>query len=106
MKEDFIDKKLRERELGNAYRQLRLSGARVDFCSNDYLGLVTNNLFEKKQAGNHLLPLKQGSTGSRLLTGNYPMIEKTEKLVAEFHEADAGLIFNSGYDANLGLLSA
>jgi 8-amino-7-oxononanoate synthase len=104
MKEYFIDKKLRERELGNAYRQLRLSGARVDFCSNDYLGLVTNNLFEKKQEG--LLPLKQGSTGSRLLTGNYPMIEKTEKLVAEFHEADTGLIFNSGYDANLGLLSA
>ena len=106
MKEDFIDKKLRGRVLGNAYRQLRLPEGRVDFCSNDYLGLVTNNLLEKKQEGIGQLPLRQGSTGSRLLAGNYPMIEETEKLVAEFHEAGAGLIFNSGYDANLGLLSA
>ncbi len=33
------------------------------------------------------------------------MIEETEKLIAEFHDAEAGLIFNSGYDANVGLLS-
>ena len=34
-----------------------------------------------------------------------PLIEETEKLIAAFHDADAGLIFNSGYDANMGLLS-
>jgi 8-amino-7-oxononanoate synthase len=48
---------------------------------------------------------RHGSTGSRLLAGNYPLIEETEKLIASFHEAEAGLIFNSGYDANVGLLS-
>ena len=46
-----------------------------------------------------------GSTGSRLLAGNYPLIEDAERSIAAFHQAGAGLIFNSGYDANLGLLS-
>ncbi len=49
--------------------------------------------------------LSHGSTGSRLLSGNYELIEETEKMIADFHKAEAGLIFNSGYDANTGLLS-
>ena len=49
--------------------------------------------------------LHHGSTGSRLLAGNYELIEETENLIAKFHDAEAGLIFNSGYDANVGLLS-
>ena len=47
-----------------------------------------------------------GSTGSRLLTGNCSLIEETEQYIASFHHAEAALIFNSGYDANLGLLSS
>jgi 8-amino-7-oxononanoate synthase len=50
--------------------------------------------------------LPHGSAGSRLLAGNYPLIEETEAFIAAFHEAETGLIFNSGYDANLGLLSS
>jgi 8-amino-7-oxononanoate synthase len=46
-----------------------------------------------------------GSRGSRLLAGNYRAIEALEKSIASFHNAESGLIFNSGYDANLGLLS-
>ncbi|MBO9573185.1 MAG: 8-amino-7-oxononanoate synthase, partial [Chitinophagaceae bacterium] len=49
--------------------------------------------------------LPSGSTGSRLISGNYPLIEKVEKDIAEFHDAEAALIFNSGYDANTGILS-
>jgi len=72
----------------------------VDFCSNDYLGLasVLKSRIHK--------PADTGSGGSRLLAGNYPQIEALEKSIAGFHEAPAGLIFNSGYDANIGLLSA
>jgi len=50
--------------------------------------------------------LKTGSTGSRLLAGNYALIEEIEKQIATFHKAEAALILNSGYDANIGLLSA
>ena len=49
--------------------------------------------------------MAHGSTGSRLLAGNYPLIEETEKEIASFHEAETALIFNSGYDANFGLLA-
>lgn len=99
-KDDFLKKKLDERKSQNAFRQLQLSNNKIDFCSNDYLGIVKNNLL--KIDGN----LRTGSTGSRLLSGNYKLIEETEKLIAKFYEAEAALIFNSGYDANLGLLSS
>lgn len=102
MEDNFLDKKLKEREQNNSLRSLQITNPNlVDFCSNDYLGIVKNKLIEQK--ANRLL--SHGSTGSRLLSGNYRLIEETEKLVAVFHEAEAGLIFNSGYDANTGLLS-
>src|SRR5580698_6540274 len=103
MNEEFLNKKLAERKNQNAYRQLRLSNNKIDFCSNDYLGIVYNqSTVNNQQTKSNLKP---GSTGSRLLSGNYPLIEETEKLIADFHNAEAGVIFNSGYDANVGLLS-
>lgn len=98
--DDFLQKKLNERKANEAFRQLRLPEGKVDLCSNDYLGIVTNRLLQG-------LPLhfRSGSAGSRLLAGNYPLIEETEQLLASFHQAAAALLFNSGYDANLGLLS-
>ncbi len=102
MKDEFLHKKLQERKDLNAYRQLKFQVGKIDFCSNDYLGVVKNNLLRiDREFGS----CRHGSTGSRLLAGNYPLIEETEKLIASFHEAEAGLIFNSGYDANVGLLS-
>ena len=102
MNEDFLDKKLGERRVANALRSLTWSiDNKTDFCSNDYLGIVKNKLIEKSLPDN----LSHGSTGSRLLSGNYELIEETENFIANFHEAAAGLIFNSGYDANTGLLS-
>lgn len=101
MDEDFLHKKLNERKEQNAYRQLRLPGNMIDFCSNDYLGLARRLVIDNEQ----LPKLKHGSAGSRLLAGNYALIEAAEKKLADFHEAGAGLIFNSGYDANVGILS-
>src|SRR5258707_15134494 len=96
MNEDFLHQKLNERKQQNAYRQLRLPNEKIDFSSNDYLGMVKNGLIPSQQFNG----LKHGATGSRLLSGNYALIEETEKMIAAFHDADAGLIFNSGYDAN------
>lgn len=100
MKEEFLQKKLNERVTQNALRELKLPGGKIDFCSNDYLGIVKNQLLPVHSQ------LQYGSTGSRLLSGNYSLIEETEKEIANFHCAEAALIFNSGYDANLGLLSS
>jgi 8-amino-7-oxononanoate synthase len=96
----FLDHKLNDRRLQDAFRRLRLPEGKTDFCSNDYLGIATNGLLEEEGRS-----LAHGSTGSRLLAGNYPLIEETERVLAAFHQAEAGLLFNSGYDANLGVLS-
>jgi len=106
--EGFLEKKLNERKEVNALRQLRLPEGKVDFCSNDYLGIATNGLIGKAWRAHDNTGLREwshGSAGSRLLAGNYLLIEETEKALAAFHATPAALIFNSGYDANLGLLS-
>lgn len=102
MNEDFLLKKLEERKKANAFRSLIINDKKVDFCSNDYLGIVKNNLLNRSEK--NVLP--HGSTGSRLLSGNYKLVTDTENFIAAFHDADTGLIFNSGYDANIGLLAS
>jgi len=103
LRSNFIETKIAERKHINALRTLRLESTQIDFSSNDYLGVVKNALLSDEQYTHE--NFSSGSTGSRLLTGNYALIEETEKAIASFHQAEAGLIYNSGYDANLGLLS-
>ncbi|KAG0058263.1 hypothetical protein BGZ89_001429 [Linnemannia elongata] len=82
----------------------------ADFSSNDFLGLARNPqlgarfLKELQSFPTHTPPL--GSTGSRLLDGNSRYAEELEDLIAGFHNAEAALIFNSGFDANVGFFSS
>jgi 8-amino-7-oxononanoate synthase len=99
--DSFLEKRLSERVAANALRVLTKKKEGVDFCSNDYLGIATKRLLQHAD-----LMLETGSGGSRLLAGNYDLIEETEQIVSKFHNAQAGIIYNSGYDANIGLLSA
>lgn len=103
MKEDFLQRKLQERREKQSFRQLKPVEDAIDFCSNDYLGIARNRLL--RQATTLSDHLASGSGGSRLLAGNYALLEETEQFIASFHNAEAALIFNSGYDANLGLFS-
>ncbi len=102
MNEDFLKQKLQQRVDSESFRQLHLEMGEIDFCSNDYLGIV-----KKKRISFDAddLEKEHGSTGSRLISGNYALIAETEKMIAAFHHAESGLLFNSGYDANIGLLS-
>ena len=102
MDENFLNNKLNERAAVDALRVLRFDGGQSDYYSNDYLGISKNGLIENQLTGTCY---HHGSTGSRLLAGNYKLIEETEKRIGEFHDAPAALIFNSGYDANFGLLA-
>ncbi|WP_119079456.1 aminotransferase class I/II-fold pyridoxal phosphate-dependent enzyme [Chitinophaga alhagiae] len=105
-KEDFLEAALQRRREQHALRQLRLPGHKVDFCSNDYLGLArSERVQEEALTICRQLPQVHGSGGSRLLAGNYELAEKAEEVLAAFHNAPAGLLYNSGYDANLGLFS-
>jgi len=105
--EDFIRKKLEERRVNGTYRSLKPESKLVDFCSNDYLGFARSEalkeLIEKEIEANP--NAMNGSAGSRLLAGNTAYAEALEKQIAIFHKAEAGLVYNSGYDANVGLFS-
>jgi len=101
------DKLDERRQLGN-YRTLRPESELVDFCSNDYLGFARSPFLKdaiQKEIDNHPDSLN-GATGSRLISGNLTYAEDLEKQIAAFHQAEAGLLFNSGYDANVGLFSS
>ena len=106
--EEFIQAKLSERRQSLSFRSLKQSNTLVDFCSNDYLGFARSEELKLstdeviKNYSSYLL----GSTGSRLISGNSAFVEELEQEIAEFHGSRSGLIFNSGYDANLGLLSS
>lgn len=103
-----LQQKLITRQDQGTYRQLKTNQAQIDFCSNDYLGLARSKAVkhwvtkEAEQFSDYLL----GATGSRLLSGNHPVYELLESQLATFHQAEAALLFNSGYVANLGIFSA
>ncbi|PCJ95419.1 MAG: 8-amino-7-oxononanoate synthase [Flavobacteriaceae bacterium] len=100
--------KLENRKENNSFRQLPNPNNRIDFSSNDYLGFAIN---ETIYSDTFKLILKNGAsqngaTGSRLLSGNYLMYTELEEYLAEFYACESTLVFNSGYDANLGFFSA
>lgn len=99
---------LSHRRTHSRFRQLTLPPANaIDFSSNDFLSLSRSSLlrstFRDELAQHPDHPL--GSGGSRLLDGNSSYAEDLENTIASFHNAAAGLIFNSGFDANSGLFA-
>lgn len=102
-----LQNKISIRQENNALRTLKSQNLLIDFASNDYLGFSKNKLIFNKV--HQLLVDKElfhnGATGSRLLSGNHELFEETEKFISQFHHSEAALLFNSGYDANVGFLS-
>ena len=103
-----LNSKLNKRVTNNALRTLTESHELIDFSSNDYLGYAqSDNLFSKTHHYLIANNFKQnGSTGSRLLSGNHNLYPTVEELLCNIYNANASLIFNSGYDANIGLFSS
>jgi 8-amino-7-oxononanoate synthase len=100
--DQYLSGRLQERVVAGNIRTMPGDAVGVDFRSNDYLGIATNRLLENidtKQLGT-------GSTGARLIAGNSRLIDELELFIASFHQAEAALLFNSGFDANTGLLTA
>ena len=103
-----LSEKLKIRKQNNALRQLPNATSLTDFASNDYLGWSQSELIFDET---HQLLLDRniknnGATGSRLLSGNHQLYTETEDFIARFHQSESALIFNSGYDANVGFFSS
>lgn len=94
---------LEARKQDQAFRSLGFKSNLVDFSSNDYLGLASSKkLLERINAKE---VSSNGATGSRLLSGNSRYIEQVEAELAHIFQSETTLIFNSGYTANLAILS-
>lgn len=79
----------------------------LNLSSNDYLGLATDEslrkaFMEEVSAEDSLL----SSSSSRLLTGNFAVHDRLERLLAESFGKEAALVFSSGYHMNTGILPA
>ena len=75
----------------------------VLLCSNNYLGLA-NHPFLVEASCRATRDLGAGSGASRLVSGSMDLHHQLEERVAAFKGADAALVFNSGYAANIGIL--
>lgn len=77
----------------------------IDFSSNDSLGLSGHPLLKQKSI-QYTRDYGCGSSASRLITGNLSCFPKLEQKIAQLKGTESALILNSGYQANLTLLSA
>ncbi|MFH0966591.1 MAG: 8-amino-7-oxononanoate synthase [Methanobacteriota archaeon] len=99
------------------YRQLRLveqtSGPEMimngkkflNFASNNYLGLANHPVICQR-AAESIATWGVGSGASRLITGNTTLHEELEKKIADFKKQESSVLFNCGYMANVGGISA
>lgn len=102
-----LQEKLQKRHDNDSFRELPSVNKLIDFSSNDYLGLAKNeaiyaNTFQrllKKELS------ENGATGSRLISGNHLYYKEIESFLVQKFIYPAALVFNSGYDANVGFFS-
>lgn len=94
---EHLDKDMQRQQLK------KLSGK--DFCSNDYLGLTKSA--ELKEETIRFMRENEAisSSASRLTPGYHHLHENVEEFLSQFFGSENGLIFNSGYAANTGLIS-
>ena len=103
-----LDQILEKRKAENNFRQLPQQRELIDFVSNDYLGLSRSEELSQmiRERYERLPGVNNGATGSRLLSGNSDLAGQLEEKLAKIFKGEATLLFNSGYSANLGVLSA
>jgi len=111
-----IQDELKEIRNAGLYRRLRrveneqgptllLDGREViNFSSNNYLGIANHSALASA-AKEAIDRYGCGSGASRLISGNMTLHEELENRLAEFKGTEAALVFNSGFQANTGILS-
>jgi 8-amino-7-oxononanoate synthase len=98
---DDVEQQRRQAGLRRTLRPRPPVATELDLASNDYLGLARH---PQVIAGGiqALRTWGAGATGSRLVTGDTELHQELESALADFVGAEAGLVFSSGYTANLG----
>jgi 8-amino-7-oxononanoate synthase len=116
MSAGFIDTELQRLKDAGLYRRLRrVEGAQdatltldgrevINFSSNNYLG-IANHPALAAAAKQAIDRYGCGSGASRLISGNMTLHEELEAKLAQFKNTEAALVFNSGFQANSGILA-
>ncbi|MHC5201585.1 aminotransferase class I/II-fold pyridoxal phosphate-dependent enzyme [Myroides sp. LJL119] len=100
---------LEDKKHNGAFRELEIKDEKfIDFYSNDYLGFATDQqlqyqILKDLQRNPDALT---GSKGSRLITGSSLELQALENYIAQMHQFESALFFQSGYTANLALFSS
>ncbi|HSS25428.1 MAG TPA: 8-amino-7-oxononanoate synthase [Mycobacterium sp.] len=98
---EAVERQRREAGLRRSLRPRPAVATELDLASNDYLGLSQHP--DVIDGGVQALRIwGAGATGSRLVTGDTELHQQFESELAEFVGAASGLLFSSGYTANLG----
>ncbi len=98
---DEVEQQRRKAGLRRSLRPRPPVAVELDLASNDYLGLSQHP--DVIEGGVEALRTwGAGATGSRLVTGDTELHQEFECELADYVGASAGLLFSSGYTANLG----
>ncbi|MDI6880528.1 MAG: 8-amino-7-oxononanoate synthase [Desulfitobacteriaceae bacterium] len=85
---------------------VEMKGKRLlNLSSNNYLGIAGHPML-KTAAIQAVQQLGCSATAARLIVGNYELYDQVEKDLAQFKNTEAALMFNSGYSANVGIITA
>ena len=89
----------------DAVRVKRNNREFIMMASNNYLGL-THDLRVQQAAKNAVEQYGTGSGGARLTSGTFPLFNELELGIADFKHTEQALVFNTGYMANVGTVTA
>ena len=108
-----LDSKVKNHNLRTLKEYCPIDAVRVKRDDKEYLMMASNNYlgltFEPRVIDGALKGTKQygtGSGGSRLVSGTFPLFTELEKELAKFKNTEKALVFNTGYMANVGTISA
>ena len=108
-----LDSKIENHNLRTLREYCPLDAVRVKRDDKEYLMMASNNYlgltFDTRVIEGALKGVQQygtGSGGSRLVSGTFPLFTELERSLAKFKNTEKALVFNTGYMANVGTISA
>lgn len=108
-----LDAKIENHNLRTLREYCPLDAVRVKRDDKEYLMMASNNYlgltFDTRVIEGALKGAQQygtGSGGSRLVSGTFPLFTELERSLAKFKNTEKALVFNTGYMANVGTISA
>lgn len=110
---DQLDSKVQNHNLRTLTEYSPIDAVRVKRDDKEYLMMASNNYlgltFDSRVIEGAIKGARQygtGSGGSRLVSGTFPLFTELEKELAKFKNTEKALVFNTGYMANVGTISA